>query len=92
MKLTPYKKLLTLSKEQIDSTLVPTRARAAKAKAELESIKLEETIATLEHNITELCSQKDLNLDSVVDRMDELALAERRKEQFQKIVGELFPE
>lgn len=92
MKLTPYKKLLTMAKEAVDTALAPVRARAAKKQAELETCKLDEKIATLEQKITELCSQKDLNFDSIIDKMDELALAERRKSQFEKITVELFPE
>ncbi len=92
MKLTPYKKLLVLTKEVIDATLAPVRARAAKKQAELETAKLDEKIATLESEITQECSKKDLNFDNIIRKMDDLALAERRKAQFEKITNELFPD
>lgn len=92
MKLTPYKKLLTMAKEAVDTALAPVRARAAKKQAELETAKLDEKIATLESEITQECSKKDLNFDTIIRKMDDLALAERRKAQFEKITSELFPE
>lgn len=92
MKLTPYKKLLTMATVAVDAALAPVRARAAKKQAELEMAKLDEKIATLESEITQECSKKDLNFDTIIRKMDDLALAERRKTQFEKIVTELFPE
>lgn len=93
MKLTPYKQLLTMTKEAIDKTLAPVRSKSQRLKAELEIRGLlYEKCATLEKEINELCSQQDLNYDKIIDKLDELSLAERRKEQFQKIIVELFPE
>lgn len=92
MKLTPYRKSLTMAKEAVDTALAPVRARAAKKQAELETCKLEEKIATMESEITVLCSKQDINFHGIIDKMDELALAERRKAQFEKITAELFPE
>ncbi len=92
MKLTPYKKLLTMAKEAIDATLAPVRAHAAKKQAELEMAKLDEKIATFESQLTTACSEKEINFDKIIDKLDEIALAERRKKQFQKIVDEMFPD
>lgn len=92
MKLTPYKKLLTMAKEAVDASLAPVRARAAKKQAELEMAKLDEKIATLESEINQECAKKDLNFDAIIRKLDDLALAERRKAQFEKITNELFPE
>jgi hypothetical protein len=89
--LTPYKKLLTMAKEAIDTTLAPVRANAAKKQAELEMAKLDERIATLESELTTACSQKDINFDAIIRKLDDIALAERRKGQFEKIVSEMFP-
>ncbi len=82
MKLTPYKKLLTMAKEAVDASLAPVRARAAKKQAELEMAKLDEKIATLESEINQECAKKDLNFDAIIRKLDDLALAERRKAQF----------
>lgn len=92
MKLTPYATLLTMTKDAIKAGLAPIRARSAKKQAELEACKLDEKCATLETEITELCSKDKLCFDSIINKMDELALAERRKGQFDKILSELFPD
>lgn len=81
-----------MAKETVDATLAPVRSRAAQKQAELEMAKLDEKIATLESEINQECSKKDLNFDAIIRKLDDLALAERRKGQFEKIVKELFPE
>lgn len=80
-----------MTKEAVDKTLAPVRSKSQQLKAELEVSKLEERCACLEKEINEACSQKELNYDAIIDKLDELALAERRKEQFTKIITELFP-
>jgi hypothetical protein len=90
-KLTAYKRLLTMGKEAVDATLAPVRAFSAKKKAELEMAKIDERIATLESELTVTCAEKDINFDRIIDKLDEIALAERRKEQFGKIIEEMFP-
>ena len=92
MKLKAYKEILRMTKEVIDDALAAPRAHRAKKQAELEIAKLDEQIATTEAKIHELCSQKDLNFDSIIAAQDDLALKERRKKQFDKIIGEMFPE
>jgi hypothetical protein len=56
MQLTPYEKVLTMTKELIDAALAPVRSNAAKKQAELEMAKLDERIATIESEINSLCS------------------------------------
>lgn len=92
MKLKPYKEYLKMSKETVDENLAPTRARKAQKQAELEVAKLDETIATKEAAIAELCTKHELNFVKIIDEQDALALQVRRKQQFQKIIEELFPE
>lgn len=91
MKLTPYKKLLTMAKEAVDATLAPVRANAARKQAELEIARLEERVATLQSELDTECSSRELNFSRIIDKLDEIALAERRKKQFEKIVAEMFP-
>lgn len=91
MKLTPYQKLLTMAKEAVSATLAPVRARAAQKQAELELCKLEERMATMESDVTEACSKHPVCFNTIVDKLDELALAERRHGQFEKIIEEMFP-
>jgi two-component sensor histidine kinase len=90
-KLTPYTKLLKMGREAVDSALAPIRANSAKKKAEHEMAKLEERIATMESEIHTKCSEKELDFDSIINSLDEIALAERRKAQFERIIGEMFP-
>ena len=92
MKLKPYKEILKMAKEMIDETLAPVRAMRAKKQAELEVAKMDEKIATHEAKIQEICTEKDINFDMLVSAQDELALMERRKKQFARIIEELFPE
>jgi hypothetical protein len=87
----PFKEIIALTKEKFDETMAPVRAKAAKAKANLEEAKLEEKLITLETDIQKLCAEKELNFDKILDKMDEYELAERRKEQVTTLVGELFP-
>lgn len=90
-KLTPYKTLLTMTKDAIDGILASSRAKSARCKAELELAKLEEKAATIDKQIQEACSQKELNFDKLIELQDEYALNERRMEQFKTIICELFP-
>lgn len=92
MKLKPFKDILALSKEKIEETLAPMRARQVKAQAELEMAKIDEKLVTLEATVQEFCSQKTINFDKLLDKLDESALLERRQKQFKKILSELFPE
>jgi hypothetical protein len=80
-----------MSKEAVDASLATSRANTAKRQAELEVAKIEEAIAVQEGKINELCSQKSLDYDAILNALDEVALAERRKAQFAKVIGELFP-
>ncbi len=90
MKLTPYKKILKYSKEKIQESLAPIRAAQAKSQAQLEVHKLDERIATKEQEIAEICAEHPLNFDKLIAAQDELALNERRKKQFERIIKELF--
>jgi hypothetical protein len=53
---------------------------------------MDEKIATHEAKIQEICVEKDINFDKLISAQDELALMERRKKQFARIIEELFPE
>lgn len=92
MKLKPYKEILKMAKEKIDETMAPVRANKAKKQAELEIAKLDEKIASQEAKIQEICMKKEIDFDSLITAQDDLAIMERRKKQFTKIIEELFPE
>lgn len=91
MQLKPFREIIAMSKEKLDEAMAPIRAKQVKSKAELEMAKLEADILTKETAIHELCTQKDLNLPKLIDALDEIALLERRKEQYGDVLQQLFP-
>ena len=90
MKLKPFKELIAMTAELKDKALAPIRAKQVQTRAELEMSKLDEQMVTLEANIQELCAKKEIDFNALIKAMDDLALAERRKKQFEKILAELF--
>lgn len=92
MKLKPYKELIAMSKEKLDAALAPVRARQVQSQAELEMAKIDESLISNEASIQELCAQKTIDFARLLRLMDEVALAERRKKQYGRILAELFPE
>jgi hypothetical protein len=92
MKIKPYKDLIKLSKEKLDEAMAPIRARQVQAKADLEMSKLEADILDKETKVQEMCIEKDINLPKLIDSLDEIALLERRKAQYEKVLKQLFPE
>lgn len=92
MALIKYKELLVFAKDKVKEVMAPLRAREMRMKAELEIAKLESTIAEKEQKIQEYASEYPINFDKLIDALDDLALTDRRKEQFSKIVNEMFAE
>ena len=90
-KLTPYAKLLKLGKEKTQELLAPARAIEQKHKAQHEISKLDVSIVELETKITEAASEYPIDFNKLIKAQDELALATRRKKQFESIVAEMFP-
>jgi len=91
LNLKPYSELLTMGKEALEASLAPKRAKSQHKKAELELAKLDETCATLEQKITESCSAKEINFNQVLEQMDELDLADRKRKQLEELLAQLFP-
>lgn len=52
---------------------------------------MDEKIVTQEANILECCSNKELDFNEIIEAQDTLALIERKKKQFKKIIVEMFP-
>ena len=90
MALMKYRKILTLAKEKVTEAMAPLRAREMRKKAELEACKLDSTIAEKEQKIQEYASEYPINFDRLIDAIDDLELTNRRKEQFDKIINEMF--
>lgn len=85
-----YKDVLALCKEKINEAKAPLRAREMRKKAELEVCKLESVLADREQKINELSSEYPIKFDKLLDAIDDLELTQRRKEQFEKVIGEMF--
>jgi len=92
MKLPKYKDVLKMAKEKVDDVLAPVRTIRAKKQAELEMAKLDEEIATQTAKIHELCCEKEIDFAVLIEKQDILALTERKKKQYRKILDEMFPE
>lgn len=92
MKLTAYKKVLAMTKEAINKALVPVRAQQAKQQGELEMMKIDEKIITMEAEIHEITAKHPLDWNGLLKKLDEVALLERRKKQFARVIKELFDE
>jgi hypothetical protein len=91
MKLKPFAEIIALSKEKLAESLAPIRARKVRSQAELEMAKLDDELVRLEADIQEQCSKEDINFPSLLDKLDKVALLERRKTQYEKVLSELFP-
>lgn len=90
MALMKYKDILVLAKEKIKEAMAPLRANEMKKKAELEVCKLESEILDKESKIQDISSEYPINFDKLIDSIDELELVKRRKDQFEKIIAEMF--
>ena len=54
--------------------------------------KLDEEIATQTAQIYEICCAKEIRFADLIEKQDQLALVERKRKQYQKILDEMFPE
>jgi phage portal protein BeeE len=91
MKLKPFAEIIALSKEKLAESLAPIRARKVKSQAELEMAKLDDELIRLEADIQEQCSKEDISFPALLDKLDKVALLERRKAQYERVLAELFP-
>lgn len=90
MALMKYREVIALAKEKISEAMAPLRAMEMKKKAELEIAKIESKIAEGEQKIQELCSVHPIDFDKIIEAIDDLDLIKRRKDQFNRIVTEMF--
>lgn len=89
--MTPYKQILAMTKEAIQSALAPIRVIEMKKKAELEMASIDGKIVEQEQKINEVCSKYPVDFNKLIDALDEKALLERRRKQFEQIIAEMFP-
>ena len=91
MTLKPFAEIIALSKEKLAESLAPIRARKVKSQAELEMAKLDDELIRLEADIQEQCAKEDISFPSLLDKLDKVALLERRKAQYESVLAQLFP-
>ena len=91
MKLKPYSEVIKMAKEALDAAKAPFRAMQMKKKAEGEELEIETKIMDLDAKIQDLASAYPIDFNALIDNLDKRALLERRKEQFGKIIKEMFP-
>ena len=91
MKLKPFAEIIALSKEKLAESLAPIRARKVRSQAELEMAKLDDELIRLEADIQEQCAKEDISFPSLLDKLDKVALLERRKAQYESVLAQLFP-
>lgn len=96
MELKPFKELISYTKEKMTEVMAAPRARRLKAQAEAEMSDLDIEILTLEGRIEESLvtedSYKNFSFKNLLAQLDQLALLERRKKQYTKVLKQLFPE
>lgn len=91
MQLTPYAELVQLTPAEREKKNATAKINKQKQKGLLKVAELDEKITSLEDEVTSLCSKTELDFDAIVDKQDELALAQRRKEKFSEVINQLFP-
>lgn len=91
MELRPFNELIGMSKEKLDKAMAPIRAKQVKSKAQLEMSKLEAEILTLETKVQEGFTGVDVDFPKLMDELDKIALLQRRMEQYEVVLKQLFP-
>ena len=91
MKLKPFAEVIALSKEKLSEALAPIRARKVRSQAELEMAKLDDELVRLESDVQEMCAKEEINFPNLLDKLDKVALLERRKTQYEEVLAQLFP-
>jgi hypothetical protein len=91
MKLKPYQEVIRMAKEVVDAALVPVKVIKAKKRLQFLMADVDERIAEQESKIETMCLEKEIDFNLLAILQDELALMERRKKQFARIMEEMFP-
>jgi len=91
MKLTPYNEALKMGKKKLNELLVPVKVNRAKKQAELEMCKLDEEIATKQAALHDVCTSENIDFAKIIEMQDDLAILERKRNQYETILAEMFP-
>lgn len=90
-KLKTFADILGMSTEQVNAELAGPRAATAKARAQLLLAELDEKIVNKQRQIHESCTSKDIDFNTVADKLDDLDLLELRRDRITGIIEQLFP-
>ena len=90
MKLIPFRKALQMTKAAIDEALIPIRVSQAKKQGEMEMLKIDEQLLQKEVKLQEATVTHPINYDKIIELIDDIDMLTMRKEQFGKIISELF--
>ena len=84
--------LIKLAKDAVDELKAPFKVRKEKKQLESWIIDREQKIAELEESINNIKSDTstEFKVDNLLDKIDELALEQRRLKQGQEVLTELF--
>jgi len=84
------KELLKMGEDAIKEVKLPFKIRKEKKQLEALILDYEERVATLESEINDLKAEETLNVDRILDKVDDLELAQRRLKQGEELMKELF--
>ena len=82
--------LLKLGDDALKAIKLPFQLRKEKKSIESWILDYEEKVATLDAEIVEIKAEEKLNVDSILDKIDDKDLAERRLKQGEDLMRELF--
>lgn len=88
----PFAALLTMTQEKIEETMIPIRAKKVKLQAETEMNRIDGEIATLQLEIQKMSTNADINIPAVLTKVDQVAMLQRRRDQYAAYLDALFPE
>lgn len=91
MKLPAYRDIIAKASDKIKEVMAIPRAYEQRKRAELEMAKLDAGLAQGEQEIAEIASRYPIDFEALIEKIDDLALLERRKTQFARIIDEMFP-
>lgn len=89
--LKPLDQLLTMTQQGVEDAMAPLRVIKARSQATVMIAELDEEIIRANTEIQELALRKDIDINRMADKIDELELLELRKTRISDIIAQLFP-
>lgn len=89
--LKPFKDIVRMTKDGMDTMLAPVRERQVKAKVTLKLAQIDEELVRLEREIQEAWASKEPDLEAIYVKVNKYELAERQSRVFTKMMEDMFP-